>query len=950
MEKKEMQVGQSVQDQQAKQFNIWNKIGNFLKENYAMFVAPLVVLALYFMMLAIFGVYPFGDKYTAASYDLSAQICPFIEHLFDVMDGKSTFTYTYAIVGGADVTGTFLYFFISPFSFLFLIFGDGMVAHASGIVMGCKLAGIAVAGTWFAKKLFNGIPDYLCIAIGIVYAYCGYTFVSNTYINWMDFLIYLPFCAGAFWHFVKTNAFFPFSILTACCIYTCFSIACFSMFTVFPALIVFGLLCVEKDRKFTFIAYLCLAFFVALLLALPVLLPALSAFLNSARGGDLFENLWYGFSVSESGAVDSFNSSYFLVGTDGTGGWLHSVYAKWSYILADSIFFILTLVWFTRKDWDEPFVQFMLVAGILTLLPTIVDEAMNLLNMGSYMSYALRFGFLNALYFLGGACLAIDGLCFQAGFAYDGTPLFKEFSNNLFLDGEKEEDSSPEAEKGENDGGKSAMSAKKRLPSFAENKSAYIWSGVLILLAVAALIFLIWFMNDGNYKTFLSLFTNDSGQIASLDSFSSRFAHSLGGLEVVIVFFVIVALFVVLGCGLAYAKKIGLTLLSFVLIAVVAVQVCFYNVTLVAGNASTQHVKLADYQAVCAQLNEKDEGYFRVKDFGQEYSNGFDSSLTANAPLAGGSNSFSVFSSVIDADNFGVYQIFGYQGNAKNSFKSSHGKDKLQTENTVYASDIFGDCFLGYKYFAVHTTMISEAEKREYLKAVTVEKDGEQIPLQQGEFAVYENTIVFPLGFKVNSGNFKFAAEDNNSRNNRRANQQALYKYLTGEDLESTTGKKYVTDATAKKLSDRLWTRAAEVKVGAAQITANVSAEKGEYLTLSFVASKGYSVTVNGRTAELCENDLDLLCVALEEGENEIVFTYQSPYVGYAWIGVICAVIGLSAVLFIVNKTKAVEKGAPVIAWAGIVLAIAVVGFFMVYPTGVFLSKVMELIKGFLLK
>ena len=56
------------------------------------------------------------------------------------------------IVGGADVTGTFLYFFISPFSFLFLIFGDGKVAHASSIVMLCKLMAIAFSGA-FSKVL-----------------------------------------------------------------------------------------------------------------------------------------------------------------------------------------------------------------------------------------------------------------------------------------------------------------------------------------------------------------------------------------------------------------------------------------------------------------------------------------------------------------------------------------------------------------------------------------------------------------------------------------------------------------------------------------------------------------------------------------------------------------------------------------------------------------------------
>ena len=203
------------------------KLGAFFDKNYALFFAPLLVIVAYMAALYSYGVYPFGNKYTAASYDLSAQICPFIEHFFDFINGRSSLFYSYAIAGGADVLGSLLYCFVSPFSFVFLLLGEGMVAHASSIVMALKLGTISVAGTWFAKKQFKGIPDYLCIAIGIVYTYGGYTFVANTYINWLDLLIYLPFAVGAFRHFVKTDSFWAFSILVACCIYTTFSIACF---------------------------------------------------------------------------------------------------------------------------------------------------------------------------------------------------------------------------------------------------------------------------------------------------------------------------------------------------------------------------------------------------------------------------------------------------------------------------------------------------------------------------------------------------------------------------------------------------------------------------------------------------------------------------------------------------------------------------------------------------
>ncbi len=199
------------------------KINGFFREKYAYFLAVFPVLFLYLFMLVVDRVFPFGE-YTVASYDLSSQICPYIEHLFDVIDGKSTLFYSYSIVGGADVFGGLAYFIISPFSFLFLLFGDGRVAEAVVVVIPLKLIAIALSGTWFAKKFFT-IPDTICAFIGVAYAYCGYTFVANTYINWMDFLIYAPFAMWAFSHFVKTGKYLPFSLVVALFIYTCFSIA-----------------------------------------------------------------------------------------------------------------------------------------------------------------------------------------------------------------------------------------------------------------------------------------------------------------------------------------------------------------------------------------------------------------------------------------------------------------------------------------------------------------------------------------------------------------------------------------------------------------------------------------------------------------------------------------------------------------------------------------------------
>jgi hypothetical protein len=172
-----------------------------------------------------------------------------------------------------------------------------MVAEAAVLVLGLKIVAIAFAGTWFASTLFK-IDRPICACLGVLYAYCGYTFVANTYINWLDLLIYMPFCVWAFKKFVTTGNFWIFSALMAACIYTSFSIACFAMLTVYPALIFYAIFYKKKEELFSFIAYLSLAFVCAVLMALPILVPSLIAYLKAGRGtGEFFSSMFYGFTT-----------------------------------------------------------------------------------------------------------------------------------------------------------------------------------------------------------------------------------------------------------------------------------------------------------------------------------------------------------------------------------------------------------------------------------------------------------------------------------------------------------------------------------------------------------------------------------------------------------------------------------------------------------------------------
>ena len=306
----------------------WRAIKGFFGANYLYFLAPAIIISVFFGVLAAYQIYPFTNK-TMSNYDLLAQICPFLEHFFDVFEGKSSLFYSSAIIGGADVFGTLAYCAISPFTFLFLLVGKGNVYYAISYVLPIKLSCVAIAAIILIKKTFKNVPDYATLALSLLFAYCGYTFVANTYINWVDFLIYMPFVIMGYKKLVESGKIRYFAISYALMIYTCFSIASFALLIVYLVLIAYAFLAVEKERRKAVLTKTCLALVLAVGLALPVMIPAAMAYLKSGRNTGLFENM--------SKALDAGH-----------------LYAKTSYLLSDALTLTLTVVYFFKNGLKRP--------------------------------------------------------------------------------------------------------------------------------------------------------------------------------------------------------------------------------------------------------------------------------------------------------------------------------------------------------------------------------------------------------------------------------------------------------------------------------------------------------------------------------------------------------------------------------------------------------------------
>ena len=359
---------------------------NFVKNKYGYFIIPLFIAVIFGVALFSFGIWPFGNT-VMASYDMLAQVCPILEHFFDVFSGESGLFHTFYLGGGMDMFGILAYCAVSPFTFLFLLAGEGGAIYMVSIVLPIKLVCIALSAFIFLRVYFKRLPQYVQVTLAILYAYSGYTFVANTYIIWLDIMMYMPILGAGFIEFAKNKKIRLLVLGLTLNIYACFSIVCFSFFTVFPIFVIYVLICKDKAEWKEYLSKLGLAFVLAVAVSLPILIPSLMAYLKAGRNTGIFSEVFTPNKIDEMGV---------------------HLYEKLTYIFMDTPSLALVLLYFARSKKNDKFSYFLAITLAYLLIPCIVDESMLLLNMGSYNSYALRFGFLISFYFLFVGAKAID--------------------------------------------------------------------------------------------------------------------------------------------------------------------------------------------------------------------------------------------------------------------------------------------------------------------------------------------------------------------------------------------------------------------------------------------------------------------------------------------------------------------------------------------------------------
>ena len=881
----------------------------FLKNDYAYFAAALIIVAVFFLAEASFGIWPFG-KITMASYDLLAQICPCLEHFFSVLDGTSGLFHTFYIGRGMDMFGTFAYFAISPFTFLFLILGRTGTVYMASIVLPLKAVCSSASAIWFTKKYFKNIPEYFVAVFGILYALGGYFYVANTYINWVDFMIYMPVVLHGFIKFTKGEGIKTLSISLALLIYCCFSIACFSFFMLFPIGTLYIIICERRNERLKKASELALSFFLAVAATLPLLLPSFIAYLGAGRNTGMFSNV---FTVKADDATH--------------------LYRKFSYILCDGAFIFLTALYFIRRLRKDKEAKFLLSALLLTLVPCLIDESMLLLNFGSYYSYALRFGFVTGAILFYIAVKEADEIfsksdensktrareivtavsaCLTVVAIFSLFLLFRYIIYGNF---------------------KKGQAFYSYFSSFAHSTgglegTAVLFGGVVVSASLFAVLYKCKLINKRTASAFVAIIALgcsvfDSFALVKGDKQKTSYDNIINYREMS------ETLYEKYGDDYARIKSF-----DYYISADSPITARYYSHGLFSSMADKKNLVLPNLFS------------YKGNGINSSRSNGggvFSDSLMGYR--------FVVFEKKDDANEdyleytglkFGQYYVyentlaFPLASVVRGEEMNFDGKNEVERIESVYEYLSGGE-----KGLTEVKPKFTENDDGSLKVSYTVPKNSEYwhynfLPSASGISYTNSTKSIFSYSF------YKYVKNGGTRSVTLVKKEGALKK----EEVEPYYFVASISLDKIKSLRDKL--KEKEVKY---ELTKNgikfpekIIASKGDKLYLGYTALQGYTVYINGKKSAMEKNGAEFIIIPLSEGENSVEIKYASPYTKYIIIGAILSLTLIFAVYLAVKKYNfiysALEKPVGILAF---LVSGGVVAFFFAFPVGVYLYKIIML-------
>ncbi len=335
----------------------------------ACLAAPLMVLAVFTVLFAEGGYYPFGQK-TVSWCDMSQQVVPLLAEFKDVLEGKSGFLLSHANAGGMNFWGVFFFFLASPFSFLVYWVDKEKLLLFMNILTVLKLCAAALtAALFFAREARrDGASPWLVILLSLSYAFCAYGLMYYQNSIWLDEMILFPLLLLSLDGLTRRRRALPYVLAMAGAVVVNYYIGFMVALFVMLRMGCYFLLEPHKKKAHTARCFFWSSLAAAGLSAV-VWLPSLLQYLKSARTVGILDKLA---SVSMQAKLMTTLPTVFTLGA----------------VAAVLLGCLVFRIEYPKSKRGEG------ICFLLLVIPLFLEPINCVWHAGSYMSFPSRYGFM----------------------------------------------------------------------------------------------------------------------------------------------------------------------------------------------------------------------------------------------------------------------------------------------------------------------------------------------------------------------------------------------------------------------------------------------------------------------------------------------------------------------------------------------------------------------------
>ncbi len=340
---------------------------DFMKKRYTLFVAPTVTGVILLCIFAAFKVWPLGE-HSISWGDMDQQVVPLLLQFRDILINQDSLFFSMKTAGGMNFWSVFLYFLVSPFSFLVVFVPkDMMWSFANLLVMGKMMTAAFSAALFFEKKLptLGGVRS---IALSVNYAFCGFGLMFYQNLTWLDMMYLFPLLCLALCHMADTGGIAPYTACLVAVVFVNFYLS--YMIVIFILLSSWIYMQIFRKKPWeVFAVRLGLGSGVAMLLSAPSWYPALLSYLSSGRGETVWKSL-------------------------ASGDFFANLYTNLPLLFCTVG--IISALLFVRGIFKSPKGILAFILLILLLIPAVIEPINKMWHTGNYQAFPLRYGYMTA--------------------------------------------------------------------------------------------------------------------------------------------------------------------------------------------------------------------------------------------------------------------------------------------------------------------------------------------------------------------------------------------------------------------------------------------------------------------------------------------------------------------------------------------------------------------------